>query len=111
MPNTLTPKEIAQKWDSDAKTVRRFLRSSDGLNMKVGKGQRWAVEATQVRKLKGTFSKWLKEQAKLRAEALQAKADRAAEEATNATTDEVEDEVEEIDLTDDDLEDEDEDAA
>lgn len=55
MANTLTPKELAQRFDSDARTVRKFLRSEIGT---VGKGQRWAIEAKQVRSLKAKFAKW-----------------------------------------------------
>lgn len=64
---TITPKELALALDTDARTVRKFLRSTQGLDMKVGKGHRWAIEAKQVRSLKARFSKWV--------------------EATNATTD------------------------
>lgn len=55
MATTLTPKEFAQKVDSDPRTVRKFLRSEIGT---VGKGQRWAIEAKQVRSLTSKFSKW-----------------------------------------------------
>lgn len=58
MSNTITPKELAQALDTDARTVRKFLRSEQGMNAKVGKGQRWAIEAKQVRSLKAKFSKW-----------------------------------------------------
>lgn len=55
---TLTPKELATRLDTDPRTIRKFLRSEDGMNMKVGKGQRWAIEAKSVRSLKSRFTKW-----------------------------------------------------
>ena len=58
MAKTLTPKELAVELGTDARTVRKFLRSSDGLDAKVGKGQRWAIEARQVRSLRSRFEKW-----------------------------------------------------
>ena len=41
---TITPKEFAAKVGSDGRTVRKFLRSTAGMNDSVGKGQRWALE-------------------------------------------------------------------
>lgn len=60
MVKTLTPKEVAQALDTDAKTVRKFLRSrSSGIaDQAPGKGGRWAIEAKKVRSLKSRFSKW-----------------------------------------------------
>lgn len=55
MSTTYTPKEIALKFDTDARTVRKFLRSEVGT---VGKGQRWAIEAKDMRSLKSKFTKW-----------------------------------------------------
>jgi hypothetical protein len=59
MTKTLTPKELAIELDTDPRTVRKFLRSEEGMNDKVGKGQRWAIEARQVRSLKVRFAKWV----------------------------------------------------
>jgi hypothetical protein len=58
MTKTLTPAELAEAIGTDARTVRKFLRSGEGLDMKVGKGHRWAIEAKQVRSLKSRFAKW-----------------------------------------------------
>lgn len=58
MTKTLTPAEFALEVGTDARTARKFLRSDQGMNAKVGKGQRWAIEARQVRSLKAKFSKW-----------------------------------------------------
>ncbi len=55
---TITPKEFAAKVDSDPRTVRKFMRSESGMNMKVGKGHRWAIEAKQVRSLTTRFHAW-----------------------------------------------------
>lgn len=59
MPNTITPKELAVKLDSDPRTVRKFLRSDAGFNATVGKGQRWAIEARQVASLRKRFNAWV----------------------------------------------------
>jgi hypothetical protein len=58
MAKTITPAEFALEVGSDAKTVRKFLRSDAGLNSRVGKGHRWAIEARMVRSLKSKFTKW-----------------------------------------------------
>lgn len=55
---TITPKEFAVQVGSDGRTVRKFLRSDQGLNAKVGKGSRWAIESRQVRSLAKKFAKW-----------------------------------------------------
>lgn len=62
MTKTLTPKELAVELDATPRTVRKFLRSPQGMDMKVGKGQRWAIEAKNVRSLKTRFSKWVETQ-------------------------------------------------
>lgn len=56
---TITPKEFAAKVGSDGRTVRKFLRSPEGLDAKVGKGQRWTIEAKQVKSLTTRFNKWI----------------------------------------------------
>jgi hypothetical protein len=58
MTKTLTPAELALQCDTDPRTMRKFLRSDEGMGMKVGKGHRWAIEAKQVRSLKSKFAKW-----------------------------------------------------
>lgn len=55
---TITVKELAAALDTDPRTARKFLRSTEGLDMKVGKGQRWTIEAKQVRSLKARYAKW-----------------------------------------------------
>jgi hypothetical protein len=58
MSNTITPAALALECETTPRTVRKFLRSDQGMGMKVGKGQRWAIEARQVRSLKAKFEKW-----------------------------------------------------
>jgi hypothetical protein len=75
MSNTITPKELAVRFETDARTIRKFLRSEDGMNMKVGKGQRWAIEAKQVRSLKTRFTKWIAANEAKKAEEVEAPAE------------------------------------
>lgn len=56
---TITPKEFAAKVGSDGRTVRKFLRSAEGLDAKVGKGSRWAIESKQVASLTKRFNRWV----------------------------------------------------
>lgn len=56
--STITPKEFAAKVGSDGRTVRKFLRSPAGMNDRVGKGSRWAIESKQVASLTKKFRKW-----------------------------------------------------
>ena len=55
---TITPKEFAQKLGTDPRTVRKFLRSEAGMNSRVGKGSRWALESKQIASLTKKFRKW-----------------------------------------------------
>ena len=58
MSKVLTTAEVAERLDTDPRTLRKFLRSGEGFDMKVGKGHRWAIEAKDVRSLKSRFTKW-----------------------------------------------------
>lgn len=84
MAKTLTPKEIALNWDTDARTVRKFLRSPNGTG-KVGQGNRHAIDSTKVKSLKKSFDAWMA-----------AKAEKATE---SPETDEVPVEVESTEPT------------
>ena len=99
MAKTITPAELAQKLNTDPKTARKFLRSPEGLDRKVGKGHRWAIEASDVRGLKARFGKW----EAARREEIARRATERAEAARNAAEgDEVtEDEVEDLETTED----------
>lgn len=74
---TITPKELAVKLDANPRTVRKFLRSPEGMNMKVGKGQRWAIEARAVNGLKKRFTAWSAAQVKVTIEGADAPIDDA----------------------------------
>lgn len=52
---TLTPKEIAVKFDSDPRTVRKFLRSE---GTRVGKGHRHAIDSKSLKSLQKRFDAW-----------------------------------------------------
>ena len=53
----LTPKQLALQLGTDARTVRKFLRSTRGL---VGQGKRWQIEGTKkaLEKLTKEFEEW-----------------------------------------------------
>lgn len=54
MSDLITPKDLAIMCDTDAKTMRRFMRSlTDG---RVGKGGRWAIEASDVDAIVSAFA-------------------------------------------------------
>jgi hypothetical protein len=72
---TITPKEFAQKVQSDPRTVRKFFRSLDQVESP-GKGGRYAIEAKQVKSLTTKFNAWN--------EAKQAKKDEGADSPTDA---------------------------
>lgn len=87
---TLTPKEIAVKFESDARTVRKFIRQDTG---KVGKGHRHAIDSKSLKSMQKRFDAW-------NAARVAAKdADAAATDATDEVT-EGEVEVTEGDATD-----------
>jgi hypothetical protein len=58
MPNMLTAKEVATRLDTDARTLRKFLRSTDQVESP-GKGSRYSIEAKAVRSLKKGFDAWI----------------------------------------------------
>lgn len=58
MATTLSATQLAEKLHTDPRTARRFLRSPNGLDLRVGRGARWEIQARDVRKLKGRFEKW-----------------------------------------------------
>lgn len=60
MTKTMNPKELAEKFGTDPRTVRKFLRSDareNGLGTP-GKGSRWEIEAKTVRSLQTRFNRW-----------------------------------------------------
>lgn len=54
MNNAMTPKELAAELDTDAKTVRKFLRSLTA--DRAGKGGRWAIDRDDLDALKVRFA-------------------------------------------------------
>lgn len=83
MAQTLTPKEIAIKWNTDARTVRKFLRTApaEGIG-KVGQGNRHAIDSAKIKSLTKSFNAWFA-----------TKQAKAAESLTEGETPEVEEEV------------------
>lgn len=55
---TTTPKEFALQLETDARTVRKFLRDVTPKDEHPGKGSRWAIENRQIRSLTKKFSDW-----------------------------------------------------
>ena len=53
----LNPKQLALQLGTDARTVRKFLRSTRGL---VGQGKRWQIEGTKkaIEKITKEFEEW-----------------------------------------------------
>jgi len=58
--SALTPKELAERFDSDPRTVRKFLRSDAKVNgtETPGKGSRWEIDSRTVRSLQKRFNSW-----------------------------------------------------
>lgn len=62
---TLSAKELAQEFETDGRTVRKYLRActrAAGV-ANPGKGQRWEIERKDVKKLKAGFIRWNAERA------------------------------------------------
>lgn len=53
-----TTAAIAEKFGTDSRTLRKFLRSESGMNSKVGKGKRWAIEGKEIAPLRSKFEAW-----------------------------------------------------
>ena len=60
----LTPADLAAEFDTDARTVRKFLRSVTPKDDQPGKGSRWNIEKKQLRSLRSQYTKWVAAQAK-----------------------------------------------
>lgn len=58
MATTLSTAEMAERLDTDPRTLRRFLRSDSSPVERVGKGNRYHVPASTFRTLKKAFTKW-----------------------------------------------------
>lgn len=55
---TITAKELAVACDTDARTVRKFLRAHFEKGTTPGKGSRYAIEKRQVKSLTKAFAAW-----------------------------------------------------
>lgn len=60
----LTPADLATEFDTDARTVRKFLRSVTPKDEQPGKGSRWNIEKKQLRSLRSQYTKWVAAQVK-----------------------------------------------
>lgn len=69
--------DTAAKLDTTPRTLRKFLRSPEGMDAKVGKGARWSIAAKDVRSLQSRFNKWEAAQAADRAARAAAKLEAA----------------------------------
>lgn len=58
MATIYTTADAAAKLDTTPRTLRKFLRSAEGFDSKVGKGQRWGIEGKDMRSLTSRFNKW-----------------------------------------------------
>lgn len=58
---TLTAKEVATRFETDARTLRKFLRAdAKALEAETpGKGSRYAIEAKSLRSLRKRFDAWV----------------------------------------------------
>lgn len=56
----ITPKELAEKLDTDPRTLRKFLRSNARKNgiETPGKGSRWEIDSKTVPTLRKGFKVW-----------------------------------------------------
>lgn len=75
----LTPADLATELGSDARTVRKFLRSITPRDEQPGKGSRWNIEKKELRSLRSKFSKWEADAAAARAAREAAAADETDE--------------------------------
>lgn len=60
MAQVISAKELAEKFGTDGRTVRKFLRSDAKKNgtETPGKGGRYAIKAGQVKSLQKRFDAW-----------------------------------------------------
>lgn len=95
MPATLSAKEVASKFETTAKTLRKFLRTevkaaggAIGVDSP-GKGGRWAIDAKSVPAMKKRFATWQKAQAEANAKRLADLAEAQGDEDDEAEAEEV----------------------
>jgi predicted transcriptional regulator len=85
-----TTAEVAEKFGTTPRTLRKFLRSDarnrDAADTLPGKGSRYTLEGKDLKGLQGRFSKWQAAEAAARAQRAQDAAD-AAQVVANDTPD------------------------
>jgi len=54
----MTTAEVAAEFGTTPRELRKFLRSPEGTDSKVGKGKRWGIEKRQLRSLRTRFDAW-----------------------------------------------------
>lgn len=92
-----TTAQVAEKFDTNARTLRKFLRADARANGAAdalpGKGSRYAIEGKQLAGLKKRFAAWQVEQAEQRKE----RAEKAVAEAKAVEVEEITDEAVDFD--------------
>ena len=58
MAKVFNAKDIAIDLDTDTRTLRKFFRSTDSPIDPVGKGGRYAIAGSDMRKVRAAFKKW-----------------------------------------------------
>lgn len=58
MAQVLSPAELAVELESDARTIRKFLRSVTPKDEQPGKGSRWTIERRSLRTLRKQYAEW-----------------------------------------------------
>lgn len=91
----LSAKEVAIRLDTDARTLRKFLREITDADEQPGQGGRWLFEKSEIKELKKKFAGWHSSQAAPKSKRSKSKA------VAEVEIDE-EDELEEIELDDED---------
>ena len=54
----LSAKEVAAQLETDARTLRKFLRSDQSPIAPVGKGNRYQITAAEAKKMRKAFDAW-----------------------------------------------------
>jgi hypothetical protein len=57
----MTTAEVATEFKTDTRTLRKFLRSPQGRDGRVGKGSRWSIERRELASLRKRFNAWTAE--------------------------------------------------
>lgn len=89
----LSAKEVALELETDARTLRKFLRDTVPAEEQPGQGGRWAFEKKQLKGLKKRFAEWVA--------AKPARTPKASEiEDADDIEDEIDEDFDEIDIDD-----------